>query len=174
MREIWWDAHICARELKAGTWFLALGIKHLPTIRIPLIWRDNRRSICMAVLREQKVEFNLEIDVKAHRVYVCVSACVRVHIHQRSGSLQEPPAELPPQWMRSYCGFGAPRAIRWVYGKHEEAESLVILSGLISLSLSSPTSLVCQGWTHTTVVHLRWGEPYCLFNFYFPLLYFCC
>lgn len=77
-----------------------------------------------------------------------------------------PPADEILLWVWS------PRAIRWVYGKHWEAESPVILSELISLSLWRPTSLDCQGWTQSTAMLLRWGEPLHWFNFWLPVAIF--
>lgn len=77
-----------------------------------------------------------------------------------------PPADEILLWVWS------PRAIRWVYGKHWEAESPVILSELISLSLWRPTSLDCQGWTQSTAMLLRWGESLHWFHFLLPVAIF--
>lgn len=95
-------------------------------------------------------------------------------IDQRSGSLQEPPADLRPQWMRSYCGFGAPEQLGEFMVSTRKRRALSSCQGwfpTLHLSLWRPNSLLCQGWTHTTAMHLRWGER-ALTSFWLPVAVF--
>lgn len=164
MRKIWWHAHICAGELKAasGSWLWA--VKHLLD-RISSICSITTKGLS-AWLRDKNKKINLiQRLMEKHKECVCVC----VHIDQRSGSLQEPPADLRPQWMRSYCGFEAPEQLGEFMVSTRKRRALSSCQGRFpSLSQGRPLWSAKDGHTPQPCI---WGEESHSTDF---ILIYCC